>query len=58
LPGARACCPARLNVLPANWESLLRVIIVGAVAYIALVLMPRVSGTRTRTLSKMNAPPV
>jgi len=36
-----------------SWESLLRVIIVGAAAYVALVLMLRVSGKRT--LSKMNA---
>ncbi len=36
-----------------HWVSLLRVLIVGALAYAALVLMLRVSGKRT--LSKMNA---
>lgn len=36
-----------------NWESLLRVLVVGGAAYGALVAMLRVSGKRT--LSKMNA---
>lgn len=36
-----------------NWGGLLRVIVVGAAAYVALVLILRVSGKRT--LSKMNA---
>lgn len=36
-----------------GWESLLRTIVVGALAYIALVVFLRVSGKRT--LSKMNA---
>jgi uncharacterized membrane protein YcaP (DUF421 family) len=36
-----------------SWESLLRVILVGSAAYLALVAMLRVSGNRT--LSKMNA---
>jgi uncharacterized membrane protein YcaP (DUF421 family) len=36
-----------------SWESLLRVPLIGGAAYIALVLMLRISGKRT--LSKMNA---
>lgn len=36
-----------------DWQSLLRTVIVGTLAYIALVLFLRVSGRRT--LSKMNA---
>ena len=36
-----------------NWSGLLRVLIVGTLAYVALVLLLRVSGKRT--LSKMNA---
>jgi uncharacterized membrane protein YcaP (DUF421 family) len=36
-----------------SWTSLLRVIIVGAAAYVALIIMLRASGKRT--LSKMNA---
>lgn len=36
-----------------SWESLLRVVLVGGAAYIALVVMLRLSGNRT--LSKMNA---
>jgi uncharacterized membrane protein YcaP (DUF421 family) len=40
-------------VLFDSWESLLRVVLVGSLAYVALVAMLRVSGKRT--LSKMNA---
>ena len=36
-----------------SWAGLLRVLIVGTLAYVALVLLLRVSGKRT--LSKMNA---
>ncbi len=36
-----------------SWESLLRVVAVGGAAYVALVIMLRLSGKRT--LSKMNA---
>jgi uncharacterized membrane protein YcaP (DUF421 family) len=36
-----------------SWESLLRVLVVGGSAYVALVVMLRLSGKRT--LSKMNA---
>ena len=36
-----------------SWESLVRVLVVGPLAYVALVLLLRVSGKRT--LSKMNA---
>ena len=36
-----------------GWAGLLRVLVVGALAYAALVLLLRVSGKRT--LSKMNA---
>lgn len=36
-----------------SWESLLRVVLVGGSAYVALVAMLRISGKRT--LSKMNA---
>lgn len=36
-----------------DWQSLLRIFIVGTVAYVGLVLMLRVTGKRT--LSKMNA---
>jgi uncharacterized membrane protein YcaP (DUF421 family) len=37
----------------AGWDSLLRIVIVGVLAYVALVVALRVSGKRT--LSKMNA---
>lgn len=36
-----------------DWFGLLRVVVVGTLAYVALVLLLRVSGKRT--LSKMNA---
>ena len=36
-----------------SWDALVRVLVVGSLAYVALVLMLRVSGKRT--LSKMNA---
>ena len=36
-----------------NWQGIVRVIVVGTMAYLALVLLLRVSGKRT--LSKMNA---
>lgn len=36
-----------------NWTSLLRVLVVGSAAYVALIIMLRASGKRT--LSKMNA---
>jgi uncharacterized membrane protein YcaP (DUF421 family) len=41
------------RVFFAGWAGLLRVVLVGALAYLALVLLLRVSGKRT--LSKMNA---
>ena len=37
----------------ANWQSLLRTLIIGVLAYVALILLLRISGKRT--LSKMNA---
>lgn len=36
-----------------DWQSILRVLVVGSLAYAALILMLRISGKRT--LSKMNA---
>ena len=36
-----------------NWEEIVRILVVGPLAYAALILMLRVSGKRT--LSKMNA---
>jgi uncharacterized membrane protein YcaP (DUF421 family) len=36
-----------------DWSGLIRVVVIGAIAYIALVLLLRISGKRT--LSKMNA---
>lgn len=36
-----------------NWENLLRILLIGGAAYVALVFMLRISGKRT--LSKMNA---
>lgn len=36
-----------------NWETLLRTLIIGVLAYVALVVLLRISGKRT--LSKMNA---
>ena len=41
------------QMLFSGWESLLRTLIVGVLAYVALVVLLRVSGKRT--LSKMNA---
>lgn len=41
------------RVLFAGWDSLLRTLVVGALAYVVLVVFLRVSGRRT--LSKMNA---
>ena len=41
------------SVFFAGWSGLLRVVLVGALAYVGLVLLLRVSGKRT--LSKMNA---
>jgi uncharacterized membrane protein YcaP (DUF421 family) len=45
--------PNRWIMLFENWQGLLRVVVVGTLAYAALVLLLRVSGKRT--LSKMNA---
>ncbi len=36
-----------------NWDSIIRLLVIGVLAYVALVLLLRVSGKRT--LSKMNA---
>jgi uncharacterized membrane protein YcaP (DUF421 family) len=41
------------SIVFAGWDGLVRVVVVGALAYLALVLLLRVSGKRT--LSKMNA---
>lgn len=40
-------------MLFSGWDSLLRILVVGVLAYVALVVFLRVSGKRT--LSKMNA---
>lgn len=41
------------NLFFNNWESLLRILIVGTLSYVLLIAMLRISGKRT--LSKMNA---
>src|SRR5690554_2001818 len=53
-PGYRIGLKARRALMFFNdWSSLVRVVVVGIVAYVGLVLLLRISGKRT--LSKMNA---
>ncbi len=51
-PGPKAC-PMSDPIFFDNWPSLLRIPLVGLLAYMALIIMLRASGKRT--LSKMNA---